>query len=204
MKGLLIKDFYTLLRQMKLYLIFIAILSVLPNMSVSGLAIAYASMLPITALAYDERSKWDSLAATMPYSSAEMVVSKYILGYFGFIASCLLTLLIEYGTGLIKHTPFSIEQGLTILLVGCVGLVLIAMDLPFMFWLGVEKGRAVYFILIALTVFIGMMSGTQAEKVASASIDVAAPFLVAVILGSILLNAISIWISTALYRRRAK
>ncbi|MCE5188930.1 MAG: ABC-2 transporter permease [Eubacteriales bacterium] len=204
MKGLLVKDFYTMLRQMKLYLLFILVLSILPNMSLSGLAVVYAAMLPITALAYDERSKWDSLAATMPYSSTDMVLSKYILGYLGVAASCVLTFLIELITGLIKHVPFSAEQGVAILFVGCAGWILLAVNLPFMFWLGVEKGRAVYFVLIALTVFLGMMSGPQAQKLVELSNISVNAILGAVVAASILMNAVSIWISASLYRNKPR
>ena len=37
-------------------------------------------MLVITSLAYDERSRWDRYALTMPVSRKEMVLSKYLLG----------------------------------------------------------------------------------------------------------------------------
>lgn len=204
MKGLLIKDYYTMLKQMKLYLLFILILSALPNMSMSGLAVVYAAMLPITALAYDERSKWDSLAATMPYSSADIVLSKYILGYLGVFASCGLSVLIDLVLGFIKHTPFTMEKIISILLVGCVGLVLIAVNLPFMLGLGVEKGRAVYFILIAITVFLGMMSGSQADKFAAMQHTAETSLLLLIVIGTLLLNAGSIWISTLIYRRKAR
>ena len=36
--------------------------------STASFAFVYSAMLPITAMAYDERSKWDKLAAMMPYS----------------------------------------------------------------------------------------------------------------------------------------
>lgn len=204
MKGLLLKDYYMLLRQMKMYLIFIIVLSVLPNMSLSGLAVVYAAMLPITALAYDERSKWDSLAATMPYSSTDLVASKYIIGYLGIAASCLLTFIIEVTLGLLQHTPFTIEKGMTILLVGCVGLVLLAVNLPFMFWLGVEKGRIVYFVLIALTVFLGMMSSQQAQKIVALPNLSGLTLSGASLAAAIFLNAMSVWISSFLYRKKER
>ena len=57
MKGLLLKDFYTLLKQLKLYLVFIVILSVIPSMNMTSIGIVYAAMLPIAVIAFDERSK---------------------------------------------------------------------------------------------------------------------------------------------------
>lgn len=68
MKGLFIKDLYTLAKQMKIFLLMIVVFAVVPNGSMAGFAIVYSAMLPMTSLAYDERSHWDELAATMPYS----------------------------------------------------------------------------------------------------------------------------------------
>lgn len=204
MKGLLMKDYYTLLKQMKLYLVFIAILSLMQNMSLSGLAVVYAAMLPITALAYDERSKWDSLAATMPYSSADVVLSKYVLGYLGIAVSCVLTFVIELGIAAYWQASFTLEQGIAILLIGCVGAFLLAIILPFMFWLGVERGRIVYFVLIAVTVFLGMMAGSQVHSlIAQANLSSAA-IVAWAFAATAFLSAASIWGSIAIYRRKPR
>jgi len=203
-KGLLMKDYYTLLKQMKLYLVFIAILSLMQNMSLSGLAVVYAAMLPITALAYDERSKWDSLAATMPYSSADVVLSKYVLGYLGIAVSCVLTFVIELGIAAYRQASFTLEQGIAILLIGCVGAFLLAIISPFMFWLGVERGRIVYFVLIAVTVFLGMMAGSQVHSlIAQANLSSVA-IVAWAFAATAFLSAASIWGSIAIYRRKPR
>lgn len=202
MKGLLIKDYYTLLKQMKLYLFFIVVLSLFQSMSLSGLAVVYAAMLPITALAYDERSKWDNLAATMPYSSTNLVLSKYLLGYLSVMISCVLIFAVEFVASAYKQILFTPEQGITILLVGCVGVALLAVNLPFMFWLGVEKGRIIYFVLIAATVFLGMMAGEQIKNALS-QVDLSIAGLSgAVAAATLLLNAASVWISINVYRKK--
>ena len=66
MKGLLIKDWKTLLKQMKVMLVIVVVLACIPGTYMAAFALFYAAMLPITALAYDERAKWDELAAMMP------------------------------------------------------------------------------------------------------------------------------------------
>ena len=75
MKGLLIKDRKTLLKQMKVMLAITALLACVPSTYMSAFALFYAAMLPITALAYDERAKWDELAAMMPYTAKAIVGS---------------------------------------------------------------------------------------------------------------------------------
>ncbi|MEA4890523.1 MAG: ABC-2 transporter permease [Clostridiaceae bacterium] len=73
MKGLLLKDYYTLFKQAKIFILLILVFAVMPGESMTSFAVVYAAMLPITALAYDERAKWDSLAAMMPYSVRNIV-----------------------------------------------------------------------------------------------------------------------------------
>ena len=50
----------------------------------------YAALLPVTALAWDEQSKWDGLAKMMPYSKFELVFSKYTVGYISVAAAAAL------------------------------------------------------------------------------------------------------------------
>ena len=81
MSALLLKDYYVIFRQMKIFLLLILVFSCIPGTFYSTFAVVYASMLPYTALAYDERSKWDQLAAMMPYSARDVVLSKYLFGW---------------------------------------------------------------------------------------------------------------------------
>ena len=66
MKALLLKDFYVLWKQMKAFLVLILLFSALPGSYNAIFAVTYAAMLPYSCVAYDERSKWDQLAAMMP------------------------------------------------------------------------------------------------------------------------------------------
>jgi len=160
MKGLLLKDFYTLVGQMKLFLLMIAIFTLVPNFSMSGFAIVYAAMLPITALAYDERSKWTQLAAMMPYTPAELVVSKYILGYAMVAGAFVLSLIAQTVMGLIKGAPIGGMDVFVVFITANIALLIQAANLPLIFHFGVEKGRMLFMGIIATMVFIGMGAGT--------------------------------------------
>jgi hypothetical protein len=160
MKGLLLKDFYTLVGQMKLFLLMIAIFTLVPNFSMSGFAIVYAAMLPITALAYDERSKWTQLAAMMPYTPAELVVSKYILGYAMVAGAFVLSLIAQTVMGLIKGAPIGGMDVFVVFVTANIALLIQAANLPLIFHFGVEKGRMLFMGIIATMVFIGMGAGT--------------------------------------------
>ena len=202
MKGLLLKDYFTLLKQLRFYLIFLLIFTIIPNMNLSSIAIVYAAMLPITVIAYDERSKWDQLAAMMPYSKRELVFSKYLLGYIGVAIFSVITLVLQVTVGLIGKSGFSAEQAMTILVTAAAALILLAINLPFMFWLGVERGRVVFMIIIGVTVFLGMMSADSAKDLIANQTITASQLIVLSGAVTIIANFVSILISGKIYRKK--
>ena len=160
MKGLLIKDWKTLVKQTKVMLAITALLACVPSTYMSAFALFYAAMLPITALAYDERAKWDELAAMMPYTSQSIVGSKYVLGLTLVLPVLALSMLSRL---LVHSTPLISEDTVSLLITACLSLILMAIDLPFMFHFGVEKGRLIYIVLTCVFVITGV---TYAGKLA--------------------------------------
>lgn len=202
MKGLLLKDFYTLVVQMKLFLLMIAIFTLVPNFSMSGFAIVYAAMLPITTLAYDERSKWTQLAAMMPYTPTELVVSKYILGYVTVAGAFALSLIAQAVIGSLKGSPIGGMDVLVVFITANIALLIQAANLPLIFHFGVEKGRLLFMGIIAAMVMIGMGAGTFLLTLfENAS---AALLRWAILAGSVtvILNILSIRIAVAMYEKR--
>ena len=57
MKGLLLKAFLVLVKQMKFLLILIPIIAITGGSSMASIAILVGAMLPMTAMAYDEQSE---------------------------------------------------------------------------------------------------------------------------------------------------
>ncbi|HHW46868.1 MAG TPA: ABC-2 transporter permease [Clostridiales bacterium] len=202
MKGLLLKDFYTLTKQMKIFLFIIVIWSLIPGFSVSGFAIVYAGMLPITALAYDERCKWDSLAAMMPYSVNSLVLSKYILGYILISCASLLSTLAQVIMSFFKKSPFQFDSFISIVFAIIIALIVQSINLPVMFRLGVEKGRYVYYILLAIFI-IGAtaVSDKLLYFLSQISINLYLLVFYAIIITAII-NIISIWISSKIYKNK--
>ena len=202
MKGLLLKDTLTMFKQMKLFLVFIVVLAVLPGSNMFSFAIVYAAMLPITALAYDERSKWDSLAAMMPYSKRELVLSKYLLGYIAVLAAGILTLAMQYIVSIVRDTPVTVETLMIIFVTVCAGAVLLAIIMPLMFRFGVEKGRFIFIAIIAIAVSIGMLSNQKASSLLTLP-DITPTVIIALVFAAtVAMNVISILISARLYRKK--
>lgn len=142
MKGLLLKDILTLYKQTKIILLLMVVFACIP-----AFAVFYGAMMPITALAYDERSKWDELAAMMPYTAKAIVGSKYALGLLLIGSISLLSAASQVVVSVVQHVPLNTETLISIPLVACGALLMMLIDLPLMFRLGVEKGRIIYILL---------------------------------------------------------
>ncbi|MDP4132738.1 MAG: ABC-2 transporter permease [Bacillota bacterium] len=199
MKALLLKDSYTIARQMKIFLILILFLACYGS-SMSGFAIIYASMLPITALAYDERSKWNTLAAMMPYSQTSIVMSKYVLGYISIGIAAIISCLAQIAISLYKHTNFEVEGILAIVAVICIALLLLAFTLPFMFRFGVEKGRIAFFTLIAATGLGSMVFGKRLAALFEFEVANTAFIGIILVVITIIINIVSIIVSEKIYK----
>ena len=197
MKGLLLKDLYVLTAQMRFFLVLILLFAVIPSYSMSGFAIIYAAMLPYTAGAYDERSKWDQLAAMMPYSNRDLVLSRYILGWIAGAGACLLSLLLQEGFTLILHQDVYPD---TLIASFFVCLSTLAITLPLIFRFGVERGRLIMFLIIFLVCgSAGALSGIAD----SLSGTLPAPVWLIVPL-SLVLTALSIPLSLRWYTLRRR
>lgn len=157
MKGLLLKDWYTLIKQMKIMLVLMLAFACVPGYSMAAFAVVYAAMLPVTALAYDERSKWDELAAMLPYSIKEIVGGKYVLGVTAVAAAGAVAAVAQLILSRFGWTQFDAEAAFALLFTACLALIMLAIYLPVMFRLGVEKGRVLFTILICASAAAGVI-----------------------------------------------
>lgn len=192
MKALMQKDLYVLSRQMRFFLLVIVIFAVMPGNSMTTFSVVYAAMMPYTALAYDERSKWDQIAAMMPYTDGDIVLSKYLLGYL-FVAAAA-------GIGMAAKLITRADSG-SVLMGLCVGLLMMALTLPMMFRFGVEKGR-MFFILLMVGIAVGGASAVTGVMEDSGAEAVKRLLMVVLPVAAVVLNAISIPLAIKLYAGR--
>ena len=199
MKALILKDIYVIWRQMKYFLVMILIFSALPSGFNNAFAVVYAAMLPYTALAYDERSKWDQLAAVMPYSTRDIVLGKYVFGWLCIGAAAVLSLLFQAVLALLGSRAFAPAM---MAMAALGGLCILAISLPVMFRFGVEKGRMAMFLVIFL------VCGTAGAIASIAASGDAAKFasqgaaLVILLIAAVVLTAVSIPRSQRFYRKQ--
>ncbi len=201
MKGLLLKDWYLLIKRLKFVLLIMLLFACIPGYSISFFAVLYAAFLPMTALAYDERSKWNDLAVMMPYSVPELVTSKYLLGIIGvFIAGIISSVAQFLSTG--GGAAFY-ESIMSLLVMVCLALIFLSINMPIMFRLGVEKGRLIFMLLICGGTFGGMYFKDKLITLSGQINSVTMPILFIAVFTVIIVCA-SILISIQLYKSRQK
>ena len=204
MKGLLIKDFYSIVSQLKLFLIIIIAFALVPGYSVSAFAMVYAALLPINALAWDEQSKWDNLARMMPYSKFDLVFSKYIIGYISILSAAVLCTGFAFVYSFFPSSePLNISSIVMFACSGAGGLLLMALNLPLMFRLGVEKGRLLFGIMVGVScVLIAVANGIIGDGKELFTQIPSSGIIAAVIAALVLINAVSVMLSMKWYGKR--
>ena len=200
MKGLLWKDFYVINRQMRFFAIIILVFAILPNYYIQLFAITYAGLLPYSVIAHDEQSHWDELAGMMPYSTRDLVLSKYILGW----GSALIITLVALGAGALERDLFpQAARPAGVLPALCVALVCIAVSLPFLFRFGSTRGRQI--MMMALIVVACGSSGALSALLSLGDMTwLSGGIVVLLPLAAVVANAISVPVSMSMYRRRYK
>ena len=201
MTGLILKDILNLKKQAKVYLLLVifyfAIGVVNENSSMfSSMMTMVAVMIPITAMSYDERSKWDRYALTMPISRASIVVSRYLLGVIFLIIAYVLSILVNmvfsrlYTTENILINIASLSAGITIM----------SAIFPILFKFGVEKGRIlmmlVLFVPIAFVAIASKLGISMPDEETIKSFIYLSPIIAAVIF------LVSIYISLSIYKKK--
>ena len=95
MKGLVLKDFYLLTRYCRNFLLVAFVFLVMyisnpDNTAAITMLCAVTGILPITLLSYDEREGWITYCQTLPYTKAQYVSAKYVMGLFVCLGSMVL------------------------------------------------------------------------------------------------------------------
>jgi len=208
MKGLLIKDLYMAAKHCRAYLLIVAVFLILAfftGADYSMLFMMYVSclcaMIPTNILSWDDHSKWSVYAGTLPCAKSEIVSSKYILGIGCQLVLAVLSA-VTMGISMTVRNCFDISSlAVLIMAMLTVGFFCMSVSMPFMFRLGVEKGR------IILLVIIGAISGigTVLSKIYS-TVDMQSEIrpvsMLLLLAAAAVLLALSWWISIRLYNKR--
>ena len=156
MKGLLLKDGYQTVSQMKTMYLTVAVVLIVWMFSTSdsyAFPISYAAIflgvLPVNLLGYDQNSGWVEYSLTLPVSKKVLVAEKYLVGLLCAAASVVIgglfvvVLSLRKGAALDGTALFFVGNGVnTILLMN-------GISLPLMYRFGAEKARMIYILTFA-------------------------------------------------------
>ena len=201
MLGLLYKDIVNLKAQFKVMALLVILYSFFAfasgNSAMLGAIITIlGAMMPITALAYDEKAHWDKYALTMPVSRNQIVMSKYLLGSGFVMIAFVINLIFNLLTGMMPTDMFlPVTFALT-----AAGFLFMTLLFPVMIKFGVEKGRIMMFLLILLPTIFAMIGSKLNLPLPSEELLLLLPYIGFV--GSILLCGISLLISMKIYQNK--
>lgn len=155
MKGLLLKDYYMLLKYSRPYALIVLVFGVCSLADRGNLfMLAYPAVLcginAVSLLAYDEKSRWQQYCETMPYTRKQVVDSKYLLSFM-LIAGLAVLLAAAHSLAGIVRGVFNPVWIINIFcLIWIVGNVFSAICLPLIFKFGSEKGRIMYIAIVVI------------------------------------------------------
>ena len=153
-RGLLLKDIFELSAQCRVQLVLTGVYLLLP-LFIRGIAL-FASvgmmllaMMPVYALGYDERCRWERYALAMPVRKSDLFWSRFLLGVIAVALGAAVQVLVALLAGrgdLLSSLAVTAPAAILYLLI----------VLPLMMKLGVEKGR---FLLLLLSAAFMLLSG---------------------------------------------
>ena len=162
MKGLLLKDWYMMKQYCRTYPVIAVAFMALSLVDSDNLFFVFypcllCGMIPVILLGYDERSGWVQYSGTMPYTKIQITM----LVATGIAQAVKMTL-----TGGFILGDFAVLM----LLMLTVSTLASSIPLPFIFKMGVEKGRAAYYVMIGfvcgVSVLIsGFLKGQPAAEI---------------------------------------
>lgn len=208
MKGLLLKDFIMAKRYLKAYLLIVAVFLAVSIVSDDNMFfVCYPCILsgaiPVNLLSYDERSKWNVYSGTLPYTKAQLVSAKYLVGIIAQLAVFILTGICQ-AVRMNISGAFHLEGYLSFMTVlFFISCAVSSLNLPIMFKFGVEKGRIAYWLIIGAFVVLELILLSNSFQQPALRAEV--PFnglLALMFVAGIALYALSWYVSILFYKKR--
>lgn len=206
MKGLLLKDWYMMRKYCRSYLLIAAVFIAVSLYSNDNLFFIFypcllCGMIPVNLLGYDEGSRWMQYSGTLPYTKTQIVSAKYLIGLLAQV-----TILIV--TGIAQGVKMTVagnfvfgEFVVLMLLMLIVATLTSSISLPFIFKLGVEKGRTAYFIMIGFVCGASILASSFFRGQLVAEIEPNA-ILAALAVAGIGVYALSWYLSVVFFKGR--
>lgn len=212
MKGLMTKDFLTVKKKYGLtrlimdFAIITALMIILEGagaiyISFLLVPLEVASML-ITLANSDEQWKWGKYAVALPFSKKQIVSSRYAFAGIAAIIGLCVSLIVNT----ISYFCFPTYRFGFYLFIAvasfCVVLLFLAFILPSNYWMGVNAGFAVMFIMIILLVVLGIWSKMTNNAIIGFIVDNFDLSMVIGFVSTIAIFALSYILSITLFQKK--
>ena len=174
MTGLITKDFLVMRKMLRSYLLMIVVYTILAYLDffdysfiISFVQVAL-SVLPISAFAYDEQSKWDRYAMSLPLGRSRVVGARYL---FVLLLTLFTVAFGLAGTALLylTHQSDPLEMFVTLMVSTTIGLLIPTILLPLSYKLGAERARpylyAIVFIPVIAVVLLAKAGGETEKQI---------------------------------------
>ena len=197
LKALLRKDLYVLGKQGVFLLVITVAFAAIPTGYFNTFAILFASIIPFSVINDDERTHWGRMAAMMPYSPGEIVLSRYLLGWGCAAFDTAVVAVVQ----LLERPFMDHHRSLPLLAASfCLAVCLMAITIPLIIRFGTTKARLINLVVIAsICVCANLLEGLEVPAAGSLSGLWFSPMVAAVVL-----TALSIPLSLRWYCRKEK
>ena len=212
MKGLLLKDWYMFVKEVKFYVPFTALYALVAAytgmpMFFVMINVMLGSMIVKSLMAREEQNKWDSMVVNLPVTVKELVTEKYLIGMIGTLVPNIVSFLALLFTKIFLQRNMDIPLVPFFLIYVGFGALYLAGELPVLFKFGTTNGRMVFLAVIVLLAGVSAtVSGVLLENVQGIEPVLQSGSLfaiaIAVVIAAVLAVAGSIRLSVAFYKKR--
>ena len=161
MSGLLLKDFYILMRDCRMNVVLALAFSLFGVFNGNPFWVVWpvlmCGLLPGSIMGIEEQSGWMTYADTMPWSRKTVVTAKYVFLLLLVLGVTVLLAVIYTLSGALVKMDMTVSDLLAISLI--IGILPACIMLPVNFKVGTVKGRLWYFAAIAVAAGIGGLAG---------------------------------------------
>lgn len=206
MKALLLKDWYMMKKDCRWYLLLAVLFSTVSLFSDGNYFLTFypcllCGMIPVSLLGYDEKSGWMQYSATMPYTKAQLVSAKYLVGLLAQGVMMFISGIIHCIKPMIDGNFNFAEFGVFMLLFFVIATFAPSISMPFVFKCGVEKGRMGYYIMVGFVCAASLIARDVLSGHLAAEIQPNAALIVVAVVG-IGLYILSWYKSIAYFKKR--
>lgn len=210
MKGLLIKDLYTVITRKQTYLVFLLVCIFLGYTTDGSFIVGYmvflSAIISVSTISYDEHENGMMYLMTLPCDRKTYALSQYVFGII-FAAVCwVIGTALMIVIGLVKGTGVPVTDSLSEAVVFLpLALIVLSLMIPVQLKYGAEKSRIVILVIGGAVAAVGALAVKLegAEKVLAVLESIPdSTFTISVLLFTAVLTAVSVAVSIKVMKNK--